>query len=335
MFDFSVSQNQRRRPRGRIFVSAVASCLIHLLILVVLIENPWLLHGGMYHQFRGLMVSPDKSESLLDDDGDYRTIAVLRPMTAPSAATLKKYTYDWEQTGNEEKAPPVQVRWGDEQQAALSEDAPASPLVGDGPESLSEDGGAAPKIARIPDSVPDELAQMPDSAPPESAGATPESISGGEEAVSPGESTINNKVAVNIAPEKIPDTIPQPEDESISEDVNIFEDEQQAIDRQGSGLFNTKGFPLGEYASLIKKKVTGNWYIPSNLRDSDGYTTIVFFIDRNGQHFGTRIVESSGNNSLNITALNAIINSNPFPPLPQGFPGDHVGVKYIFIPEPQ
>jgi TonB family protein len=73
--------------------------------------------------------------------------------------------------------------------------------------------------------------------------------------------------------------------------------------------------------------------IPSNLRNSDEFTTIVFFIDRDGQHFDIQIVDSSGNSSLDLTAMNAILNSNPFPPLPPGFPGDHVGVKYIFIPE--
>ena len=75
---------------------------------------------------------------------------------------------------------------------------------------------------------------------------------------------------------------------------------------------------------------------PFKFRNSQGHTTVVFFIDKDGRYTDARIISSSGNYSLNMAALNAIINSNPFPPLPQGFPGDHVGVRYIFsYNEPQ
>ena len=99
---------------------------------------------------------------------------------------------------------------------------------------------------------------------------------------------------------------------------------------EGSGLFGNKGFPLGEYADLIIERVKGNWMIPSNLRKSQGRTTVIFFIDKEGRSADARIVVSSGSDSLDIAALSAILGSNPFPPLPKGFPGDRVGAKFVF-----
>ena len=336
MFDFAIAQNQKQRPTRRLYVSAAVSCLVHLLILFVLIENPWLLHGGIYLRFRGLVVSPEASEFIFEsEDENFRTVAVLRPMKAPSAATLKKYTYDWSKRDDLESNPPVRIRWGEEQQKAVAEDTRQRSLVG--PESENPLGGnkEAIDLVGVQSDTVSKPEGAPDSSPLESAGIAPEPAEKKAVPGPPPEPAAEKQLAANMAPSRIPDTIARSENQVSHDDINVFEDAKQAIASPGGGLFDTQDFPLEEYASTIKKRVTNNWFIPSNLRHSDEFTTIVFFIDRDGQHFGTQIVHSSGNNSLDITALNAILNSNPFPPLPPGFPGDHIGVKYIFIPESQ
>lgn len=335
MFDFSIAQNQKRRPTKRFYASAAASCLVHLLLLVLIIQNPWLLHGGMYARFRGLVISPDVTEFTFDDqEGNFRTVAVLRPMQAPSAETLKRIMYDWNKPDDPESTPPVRVRWGDEQQDEPDDEIRQYSLKG--PKSEDPLGGneEATDLAGIQDDIIPEPEETSGASPTDSAGVEDPAAEKDIPGLTP-DSAKENLLAANAAPSRIPDTIARTENRSPRDDITIFEDAQQAIASRGSGIFDSGGFPLGEYASRIKKMVTNNWYIPDNLRHSNKYTTIVFFIDRNGQHFGTEIVESSGNNSLDLTALRAIIDSNPFPPLPQGFPGDHIGVKYIFIPEPQ
>jgi TonB family protein len=112
--------------------------------------------------------------------------------------------------------------------------------------------------------------------------------------------------------------------------AQVFRDQQSAIRSQGSGLFDTKGFPMGDYATLVIERVKSNWFIPSNLRNSQGNTTIVFYIGRDGHFVDARIVVPSGSNSLDLAALSAIVESNPFPPLPEGFPADRVGAKFVF-----
>jgi protein TonB len=150
-------------------------------------------------------------------------------------------------------------------------------------------------------------------------------------------------VAENAAPTAIPSAKPGADSTSLQRDrsgpepaARIFENEQQALRSPEGGLFDTKGFPLGEYANLIIERIKGKWFIPSNLRNAQGHTTVVFFIDRDGRFTDARIVMSSGSNSLDLAALNAVMSSNPFPPLPKGFPGERVGAKFIFsYNEPQ
>ena len=115
----------------------------------------------------------------------------------------------------------------------------------------------------------------------------------------------------------------------VKDPPKVFENEQSAIRTEGSGLFDTKGFPLGDYAQLIIERIKGNWFIPSNLRNSQGRSTLIFFIEKDGQVSGLRIVAPSGSDSLDLAALNSVLVTK-FPPLPRGFPGEHVGAKFIF-----
>jgi TonB family protein len=133
------------------------------------------------------------------------------------------------------------------------------------------------------------------------------------------------EIAGNKAPSSIPSGIKQ----ESKDNVKVFEDEQKAIRSSESGVWDTQGFNLSEYVDLIKERIKARWFIPSNLRNSQGHTTLVFYIGRDGRYANLRIVDSSGIKSLDLAALRAVMDSNPFPALPKGFPGDHVGAKFI------
>lgn len=330
MFDYAASLNQKRKPTRRIFVSWIASCLAHSAILLVLIEYPNLLQGGLYHRFRAISLIANMLGAKSDDDGEnWRTVAVLNnpsKMSAPSAATLKKYLFDWSK--KEQGAPPVRIRWGDVQAALLdtppmprvrqeAKDAnlslPANPLGGAGAEEAA--AGSSATIQSDSGTGKQGTVNLPPPGP------------------APSVETANNNPPSRI-PESIkPSSVPAP---AASDAVKVFESEQKAIRSRDTGFFDTKGFPLGEYTSLIIERIKGKWFIPSNLRNSQGHTTVVFYINRDGRSMNARIVMGSGNNSLDLAALNAVLESNPFPPLPKAFPGDHVGAKFVFsYNEPQ
>jgi TonB family protein len=334
MFDYAIDSNRRYRPTRSIVASWVLSCAAHAGALLLIIQNPWILQGGLHHTFRPLsLVSGIFSSTKSAQDEDWRTVAVVSSsMPMPSAATLRENIPDWNRPGT---APPVKVQWGTADLPVQDAPAPQAP-----PE---------PEIGRQPDLILPPLA-TPSAANPQAADAM--SARSGTESIRPAP-----RIEIGDAPAGRSTTIPLPapapgaELQSALKAVNegagaaikplaetaqnnapLLDNEQKVIRSEGSGLFDPKGgaFPLGEYANIIIERVKGNWMIPSNLRTSQGRTTVIFYIDRDGRSADARIVISSGSNSLDIAALSAILGSNPFPPLPRGFPGDRVGAKFIF-----
>ena len=326
MFDFAISRNQRRPPTRRAYVSWVASCLVHCFFLLMLVKFPQLLRGGMYHRFHPMSILTGILGSEGNEqDEDWRTVAVLRsPMSAPSDATLRKYLKDWSK--KDLGPPPVRLRWGDEQRAAL-ENTPPMPRIRQEPE--------LPKTLPPPNNAAVSASPLPGegdaSRGSSEINADPSGGKKGTITLPLSSASTRTEVAGNIAPTSIPDGIKPPPTiaPQQKENVRVFEDEQKAIRSPESGFFDTKGFPLGEYATLITERIKGKWFIPSNLRNSQGHTTVVFYIGKDGRFTDARIVSSSGSNSLDLAALKAVMDSNPFPPLPKGFPGDHVGAKFV------
>ena len=133
MFEYAISRNQRQRPTNRILAACVASSVVHIILLLTIIQFPQLLQGGRLSRFRIIsMIADSLTQKEDDQENDWRTVAVLRPqskMQAPSAEQLKKLLYDWSKKGTGNEAPPIRIRWGDEQKAALKENALPAPKI--------------------------------------------------------------------------------------------------------------------------------------------------------------------------------------------------------------
>ncbi len=352
MFEYAIAQHRKRPPSRRFFACVAASCALHFVAVVLLIEYPQLLSPGLNRWFRqpALIAALFSRES--DQQGkesSWRTVAVLGKsspgkMTAPSAATLRQYMYDWSKQGN--GVPPVRVRWGNEQRSALEEASTPKPKPVPGfQEPKRADTSGAEKQAAAP------VSQEPTAAGGGGSGSVQVAETAGRGTVylpapQPGTDAKSIKKAPelssNTAPTSIPSGISTPTPApaaSAPKTANPVqaktvprgsEDEQKAIRTEGSGLFDTRGFPLGEYADIIIKRVEGNWFIPSNMRRSQGRTTVIFYIERNGGYSNLHIVAPSGSSSLDLAALNAVMESKPFPPLPKDFPAERVGAKFVF-----
>jgi TonB family protein len=344
MFDFAISRNAKQRPSKRLCASGVASCIVHALMLLTLIHYPQLLRGGVYHRFRVTLISDFLSSKSPDKENNGRIVTILRPMEMPSEATLKKNLYDWDKKdGN---VPPIRLTWNKEQKELLAEKKPPVQKPAEEPKPpkpsppVNEVVASAPAAAQAGGPSPDAssgssvVAVQNDPTRKATVILPPQAPAGGGKP----------EIASNNAPSAIPNSVKPPSNTAVSgskgqngaEKLRVFENEQQALRSPQAGLFNTKGFNMGDYASVIIERIKGKWYIPSNLRNSQGHTTVIFFIDKEGRFTDARIVGSSGSTSLDFAALNAIIESNPAPPLPKGFPGDRVGAKFIFsYNEPQ
>jgi TonB family protein len=103
----------------------------------------------------------------------------------------------------------------------------------------------------------------------------------------------------------------------------------------GSGFGDQVGlsnFPFQYYLQIITDRVSSSWF--TSLVDpgvSGTYTTTVYFkIMRNGRVADLEVKESSGIESLDMSAQRAIQGSAPFPPLPADYEGDYLGIHLIF-----
>ena len=333
MFDYAISRNQRQRPTNRILAACVASSVVHIILLLTIIQFPQLLQGGMLSRFRVIsMITDSLTQKTNDQENDWRTVAVLRPqskMQAPSAEQLKKLLYDWSKKGTGNEAPPIRIRWGNEQKAALKENALSAPKIKQESRTPNLSPPANESISTAPGSASETQSpagKSTDTAPGSFVTVRTESSSGKKDVMNlpPPGSPAKSETAVNTPPRSVPEGIKQP-----PETYKVFEDEQKAIHSTESGFFDTKGFPLGEYANQIKERIKGKWNIPSHLQKFQGHTTVVFYIDKNGRYGNARIITSSGSSSFDSAALMAVIESDPFPPLPRGFPGNHIGAKFV------
>ncbi len=348
MFEFAISQQKVHPPTARLLAALVMSIAGHFLAVAILVEYPWLLGTGLRNWLR----QPIFFTATAPKEPSWRTVTFVGrngKLEMPSAETLKRNTYDWA-AHKPGVAPPIRVKWGGELADNERATKPGAPAVK--PVPGFQEPKPVPEVQGAGAGQPTPVAGGTAAETPAAGGGAGDSAAGKSTTVylpppqpDAEPKQIPKKVAdagAMVAPTGIPNDKPQaaatPANLSKSQasaqskaaPPQVFESQDKAIRSEGSGFFDTKGFPLGDYASVIIERVKGNWSIPSNLRNSAGRTTVIFFIDKDGRFTDARIVTSSGSSSLDLAALNAIIGSNPFPPLPKGFPGDHVGAKFVF-----
>jgi TonB family protein len=91
-------------------------------------------------------------------------------------------------------------------------------------------------------------------------------------------------------------------------------------------------FPFTYYLRQLHAKVAERWHRPPLVASEQTTAVIYFEIDRQGQIRGEpKIKQSSGNELYDQSALRAVLESVPFPPLPSEFAG-YLKVNFGFDP---
>jgi len=99
-------------------------------------------------------------------------------------------------------------------------------------------------------------------------------------------------------------------------------------------LSDTRGVNFGPYLARVVYIVRRNWYavIPESARLGEkGRVALVFEIVKDGSVPQLRLLAGSGSTALDQAALASIRASNPFPPLPQEFTGNHLVLEFIYF----
>jgi TonB family protein len=335
MFEFAISQHQKHKPSKRFIICVLMSLVLHAGGLATLIRYPQLLGRGLGNWLDHIRVSPIagllKSQSSTEEEKEWRTVTVLgspSKMALPSEATLRKYLAGVINKGSDQSTT-VRVQISKEVLGELSAEKPKptpQPTLG------TEEPKPQPAAQQAAESRVPRYTEA--ATGPGKSGMSLPSTGQGDKLVQiiPKKPSETTPPVVSPSPAETPIRVPESKTSPAltGQEMKTFSDQKAAITQEGSGLFDTKGFLLDEYKDVIVERIKGNWYIPTTLQNSKGHTTVIFFIDKNGRYTNVKIVRSSGSDSFDLTALNAIINSNPFPPLPNGFPGDRIGAKFIF-----
>ena len=112
------------------------------------------------------------------------------------------------------------------------------------------------------------------------------------------------------------------------------------LGRQGAGGVGPGnsmpfGAQFGYYASILQQTIARNWKtgdIDPRIASAAPSVTVSFTIQKDGTVApnSVRITQRSGIVPLDFSAQRAILDSSPFPPLPQGFPRDQAYVEFVF-----
>ncbi|MEW6758371.1 MAG: TonB family protein, partial [Acidobacteriota bacterium] len=106
----------------------------------------------------------------------------------------------------------------------------------------------------------------------------------------------------------------------------------------GALSFDTAAWDLGPYARQVQERVESNWRIPQAqmvLRQK-GWVAIRFSIQKDGRITDIYLDRQSGIPSYDQSAMNALISSNPLPPLPEQVTAPELSAVFRFfynIPE--
>src|ERR1700691_3087116 len=98
----------------------------------------------------------------------------------------------------------------------------------------------------------------------------------------------------------------------------------------GVGPNSTFGNQFGAYADLVVQRVTQKWQTTGLAGMHLPMAVITFDILRDGSVKNAQIAQRSGNSTLDYSALRAVMDAGPFPPLPSNYSGSSTSVELRF-----
>jgi TonB family protein len=101
------------------------------------------------------------------------------------------------------------------------------------------------------------------------------------------------------------------------------------------GLHVDVPFHFPHYLRHVNNLIMAMWFPPRGASVGGEIAVVLFEIDREGQIKEPSVERSSGNAIYDQSAVRAVLEASPFPPLPQGFPGRSLRVHFGFEYKPE
>lgn len=103
----------------------------------------------------------------------------------------------------------------------------------------------------------------------------------------------------------------------------------------GSISLDVSDFPFTYYLRQLQAKISERWAPPRGAAAGGERAVVVFEIGRDGQIKEPSVERSSGNAIYDQSALRAIMEASPFPPLPPEFRASSLRVHFGFEFRPE
>lgn len=100
--------------------------------------------------------------------------------------------------------------------------------------------------------------------------------------------------------------------------------------RIGIGANTTLGTRFGGYMQQVQTLIGQKWRTGDINGDSAPVAIVTFDLMRDGTAKNVRLLQRSGNASLDFSAQRAILDASPFPPIPAGFDKDSASLEVSF-----
>lgn len=106
---------------------------------------------------------------------------------------------------------------------------------------------------------------------------------------------------------------------------------QSGAGQVGIGPNSPLGNRLGWYAELVRQRIAEKWQTNGlDARSQSSPAVISFYIMRDGSVRTPKVIQSSGNPSIDNTALRAVYDASPLPPLPPQIAESYISAQFTF-----
>ncbi|GAA3764942.1 energy transducer TonB [Terriglobus aquaticus] len=148
------------------------------------------------------------------------------------------------------------------------------------------------------------------------------------------------KVADKLAPATpkiVPPKVVEPQKATSGASGGVRIAMQAVTNKVGTSAINVTdqsfGARFGYYVRQMNQRISQQWVTATLDPDAQGRRVYMTFrIDRSGQLSEVRIVQSSGNRSLDSSAVRTLERIETLAPLPEDYTGNYITVQYYFEP---
>ena len=90
----------------------------------------------------------------------------------------------------------------------------------------------------------------------------------------------------------------------------------------------SEGPDFGPYMRNLQNNIKANWN-PTRYKESK-HVMLLFTIAKNGDLLHHKVLTSSGDSQMDNAAVEALLKTAPFEPLPEGYNGKSIDIQFTF-----